>query len=915
MSRGAILNIIMKNFIIIDGNSLLHRAWHALPPLTTKAGQVTNAVYGFTMILLRVLKELKPNYLAVAFDTKAPTFRHQEFKAYKAQRKKQPDEFYQQLPLTKELLTSLGLQYIEAPGFEADDIIGTLCQQINNDQLPIAKIIVSGDLDNLQLIDKQTKVYTLKKGITDIAIYDEKAVKQRYRLKPEQLIDFKALRGDPSDNIPGVKGIGEKTALDLIEKFGSLENLYQKLEKTKIRDKVKILLTEQKKEAFLSKKLVTIKKDVPLKISLTEMSIKPPNQKEVHQLFQKLEFNSLLNRVPFLISSEKTESFKKIGPEKKYFLIDQPKDFENFFNQLKEQKEFALDTETTGLNPLTAQLLGISFSWQINTAYYLNFNQTKLNQTELNKLKIILENPKIKKVGHNIKYDFIVLEKHGITLQGISFDTMIAAYLLNPGKRIYGLDLLTFNQFGFPMTRLEELIGKGVKKIPIEMIPHQKLADYSCADADYTWQLKQKLEPQLKTKEKLWQIFEKMEMPLIKILAKTEKNGLKINVSFLNNLSKEVKKDLEILEARIFELAGQEFNVNSPKQLKEILFEKLKISIKGLSKTKTGVSTAGPELEKLKNTHPIIPLISEYRELAKLQSTYLEALPKLVNPKTNRLHTSFNQTITATGRLSSSEPNLQNIPARTTLGKKIREAFVAEKNHSLISADYSQIELRIISSLANDQTMIAYFNKDKDVHVMTAAQIKNIPPEKVTAEMRRLAKTINFGIIYGLGRLGLAQSVDITKEEATQFIEKYFKIYPQIKEYIEKLKEEARQKGYAETVLGRRRYLPEIISDIQFLKAEAERAAINMPIQGLAADLIKIAMVELNEKLNIFDDQVKMICQIHDELLFEVKNEKIKEVVAIIKTTMENPPIKFKIPIKVEIATGKSWGSLEEFKN
>ena len=904
-----------KKFIIIDGNSLLHRAWHALPPLTTKTGEITNAVYGFTMILLRVLKDLKPDYLAVAFDSRGPTFRHQEFKEYKAQRIKQPDEFYQQFPRVKEILENFGIKYLEVPGYEADDIIASL--KLKTQSLKLKTIVVSGDLDLLQLVDKQTEVYTLKKGITEVAIYDEKAVKERYGLKPEQMIDFKALRGDPSDNILGVKGIGEKTALELIKKFGSLENLYQNLDQAEIKDRVKTILKEQKENAFFSKKLVTIKKNVPLKVNLDDLKMTQPDKEKIINLFQKLEFHSLLSRVLNLltpIEADKKEEQTQFKPKiNDYVLIDSKEKFENFLAELKKQKEFALDTETTGLNPFEAKLLGISFSWQAGKAFYLPINNF---QFSLSDLKSILENPAIKKIGHNIKYDFEVLENFGIKLAGIFFDTMVAAYLLNPGKRTYSLDFLVFAEFGFQMTTLESLIGKkGKKQIPIEMLPIKKLADYSCADADYTWRLKQKLESQLKTRGKLWWVFEKIEMPLIEVLAKMEKNGLKIDLDFLKNLSAEVKKDLEKLETKIFNLTGEKFNLNSPSQLKDVLFNKLKIPIKGLSKTKTGVSTAASELDKLKTAHPVIPLILEYRELSKLYSTYLETLPKLVNPKTLRLHTSFNQTITATGRLSSSEPNLQNIPVRTELGKKIRQAFIAENGYSLISADYSQIELRIIASLSQDKKMIDFFQEGKDIHQMTAAEIKGLPPEKVTPEMRRLAKTVNFGIIYGLGRTGLAESAGISKEEAEKFIEKYFKIYHQVKEYIEKLKKEAQEKEYAETLFGRRRYLPEIVSDVQVLKAEAERAAINMPIQGLVADLIKLAMIELDKKLSVFGEAVKMVLQIHDELLFEVKDEKVKEVVKIIKEVMENPPIKLAVPIKVEIRTGKNWGTLKDFIN
>jgi len=911
-----------SRFIIIDGNSLLHRAWHALPPLMTKNGEVTNAVYGFTMILLRALKELKPDYLAVAFDTRTPTFRHQAYKEYKAQRKKQPDEFYQQIPKTKEVLTSLGLQYIEAPGFEADDIIGTLCQQNKNKSAHWQNIIVSGDLDNLQLINAKTEVYTFKKGITDVAIYDQKAVQERFGIKPEQMIDYKALRGDPSDNIPGVKGIGEKTALDLIKEFGSLENLYKNLDSTKIRDKVKTLLSEQKEGAFFSKKLVTIKKDVPLEIKIENLKIKTPKKEEIITLFQRLEFNSLLSRALKSFDSPADEEKKLAESEtnqpngRQYHLIDTQEKFENFLVELKKQKEFAVDTETTGLDPFLAKLLGISFSWQENQASYVNFNQTALKQDALNKLKIILENPEIKKTGHNIKYDSEVLRQSGINLTGIAFDTMLAAYLFNPGKRTYGLDTLSFAEFGYQMSSLTSLMGpKGKKQIPVEMIPHQKLSDYSCADADYTWRLKNRYEEKLKEDEKTKWLFEKMEMPLVEVLVKMEEIGLKIDDKLLKKMSLEVGQEIGKLEKKIYQLAGVEFNVNSPKQLKEILFVKLEISTKGIGKTKTGISTAATELEKLKDAHPIINLISEHRELAKIFSTYLESLPKLINPKTKRVHTSFNQTITATGRLSSSDPNLQNIPARTSLGMRIRQAFIAEKGYSIVSVDYSQIELRIIASLADDKKMIEFFNQSKDIHLMTAAEIKNVAIEDVTPEMRHLAKTVNFGVIYGLGKNGLAQSAGISRQEAANFIERYFTVYPEIKEYIEHLIDLAEEKEYAETAFGRKRFLPEINSTMQMLKAEAARASVNMPIQGLAADLIKLAMVELNKKLEKFGEDVKMILQVHDELLFEIKDEKIEAVTKIIKEVMESPPIKFKVPIKVEVKTGDSWGTLKPITN
>ncbi len=908
----------MKKFVIIDGNSLLHRSWHALPPLTTRKGEVVNALYGFIMVFLKMLRELKPDYLAVAWDTKKPTFRHKEFKEYKAQRIKQPEELYHQIKRVKEFLEILNVPNYEKDGYEADDIIATLVELNSKENLQL--IILSGDLDALQLVGPKVKVYSFKKGLTEKIIYDENKVKERFGILPKQLVDYKALKGDPSDNISGVPGIGEKSAIELIKRFGSLENLYKSLESnktTKIKERIKNLLKKYKKEAFVSQELVKMKKNVPIKFSLNDCKLKPWDKTKVISFFKEFDFSSLIDKIPSFWGGKGKEeiSGKKTKTEfKDYKLIDEEKDFLDFFQEFKKQTEISLDTETSGLNPFEAELLGLSFSWEEGRAFYLPYRSEWLK-----KLKPFLEDKSVKKIGHNLKYDAEVLANYNINLDGLYFDTMLAAYLLNPGARVYDLDRLVFHYLGHQMQPIEELIGpKGKKQISLKEVSLKDVAEYSCEDADYTLRLQKKLSPLL-DKEGLKNLFYKVEMPLIIVLKEMEGNGIKVNVSYLKELSAYVLTLLKSLEEKIYKLVGRKFNISSPLQLRKVLFEDLKISSQGIKKSKTGFSTAASELMKLVDKHPIIGLIFEYRELSKLKNTYLDTIPQLVDKRTNRLHTNFNQTITATGRLSSSNPNLQNIPVRTDLGKKIRQAFVAEKGFKLLSADYSQIELRIIAHLANDEKMIQSFKNGEDIHRQTAAEINNCSLEEVNYQMRRAAKTINFGLIYGMSIFGLAQSAGISREKARQFIERYFSLHPEIKRYLEEKKKEAREKGYVQTLFGRRRFLPEINSQIPQLRNEAERMAINMPIQGTAADLMKMAMIEVRNFISKVNNSskeeiVKMILQVHDELLFEIKRDFVKEIGLEIKKIMENV-IKLKVPIVVDLRAGDNWGKMEEINN
>ncbi|MFA4942546.1 MAG: DNA polymerase I [Patescibacteria group bacterium] len=907
-----------QKLIIIDGNAIIHRSFHALPPtMTTKTGQVVNAVYGFTLFLIKAISDIKPDYIALTLDKKGATFRHLEYKEYKAGRVKAPDELYEQIPLVKEIAKAFDIPIYDLSGFEADDLIGTISHQVNSG---IKKIIMTGDMDTLQLIDENTQVYTMSRGITDSVLYGSQEVESRYGgLKPSQMIDYKALRGDPSDNIPGVKGIGEKTASDLLNTFKNLDQVYKAVDQNDNRIKPRILelLKEHKKEAYLSQKLATIDINAPIKFDLEKSRCQKLNKTKITALFSDLEFKSLITRLTNLdnylgTSSEapnlftSLDKFARNTKEFKYQLIDSDSDFKSFLTLLSKQTVFTIDTETDSLDPLNSNLLGISFSFREGEAYYLN---TKENNKWLKELAPILEDQKIKKCGHNIKFDLRVLNNQGLNIKGIWFDTMIASYLLNPENRQHNLDAITFSEFGFEKINHRDLIGEKFTAADFAQVPLQKMAIYSCEDADFTNRLVTVSEKKLKA-AKLSKLFEEIEVPLIPVLAQMENTGILLDKDILSKMSKELRREIVELEKNIYKLAGEKFNIKSTKQLKEILYEKLEIATKGIKKTKTGLSTAAEQLEKLKEAHPIIPLLQNYRELTKLLSTYIEALPELVDPKTKRLHTSFNQTITATGRLSSTEPNLQNIPTKTALGKKIRTAFKSEPGYILASLDYSQIELRLVAHLSSDKRMLEAFSQNEDIHVITAAAINEVDLNEVTPKMRSEAKAVNFGVIYGQGPHGLSQGTGISYQKAQEFITKYFVTYSGIKKYIATNLEFAKKHGYVETILGRRRNLPEINSTIIMIQKSAERMAINMPFQGTAADMIKLAMIKISELIDSQDD-IRMILQVHDELIFEIKDSLVEKYIPQIKTIMENI-IKLKIPIVVDVKYGYSWGEMEK---
>lgn len=908
--------------MIIDGNALLHRAWHALPPLQTKSGEVVNAVYGFATILLKALKELRPTHVAVAFDTAAPTFRHKEFAAYKAQREKKPDELYAQISRIKELLAALHIPSFSKEGFEADDCIASMVASVRSEYPDTGIAILTGDKDTFQLIDAQTSVYSLKRGITDTEIYDEAAIRDRYGLAPGQLNAVKALSGDPSDNIAGVKGIGEKTAIDLVRTYGTLDNMYDAVEhpdahaEGTISPRIRDLLAAHKEDAFMSNHLVRLVSDIDIGFSFDQCKLRTPDNEKVVALFQELEFKSLLGRVRDVMQSSigdggtigntsdaEDEGARFAAPANaSYRLLEHEDEIRACISAVRAHAPFAFDTETTSLDVLTARVVGISISYHKASAYYIPWQTA--GETWKQELKDILEDASIPKLGHNSKYDIAVLINEGIRVRGVVFDTMLAAYLLNPGTRSYGLDALSFSEFGHQKIPITALIGTGKNQITMDLVPAAKISVYACEDADFTYRLYEKYRQELDTLGQS-QLMADMEAPLIPVLVAMERAGVLLDMARLAQLSKEVHAALEERRKEIYGLAGEEFNINSTQQMKVILFEKLQIEAPKLKRGKTGVSLAASELEKMIGLHPVIDHILAYRELGKLANTYIDVLPTLISPVDGRIHTSFNQTIAATGRLSSSDPNLQNIPIRTPLGRKIRSCFVAQSGSILLAADYSQVELRIVASLAQDKAMIEAFRTGADIHRATAARINGVAPEDVTPEQRRAAKEVNFGVLYGMGSGGLAKSTGLSFAQAAAFIERYFAAYPAIREYMDQTIALARSRGYSETYFGRRRYLPDMESGMPQLRAAAERAAINMPVQGTAADIMKLAMIAVYGKLREQKD-ISMILQVHDELVFEVKTDEVARYATLIREEMESVA-KLAVPLVVDIKQGINW--------
>lgn len=897
--------------LLFDGNALVHRAFHALPPLTVpKTGELVNAVYGFASTLLKVLAEIKPSHWAVAFDRPSPTFRHQMFEEYKAQRPKTPEELKSQLARVHQLVSAFNLPAFEIDGYEADDILGTLSHQAS--QQNIDAIIVTGDADILQTVSPKVKVLAPRRAFSDTMLYDEAAVRQKYGINPEQIPDFKALAGDPSDNIPGIPGIGKKTALKLIKQFGSLEETYSHIEEV-TPDKLRTLLCNYRAQAYQSKKLATIVSDVPITLDLDTCAVSTYDRNRVAEFFRELEFVGLLSRLPTETAGIPTTTRGKTMPGRAYQVVNANQALDELIKRLAAAKDFAIDLETSGIDAMTIDLVGIALSIIPGEAFYIPLGHYGLNQpTQLPlaqtiaKLKPILESAEVSKIAHNGKYDMTVLTQYGVDLRNLGFDTMIAAHLL--GEKSLGLKVLAFNRLGIEMTPITELIGKGRKQISMAAVGVDEAANYACADADITRRLKDMLEIELH-QQGLWRLFNEVEMPLVPVLATMERNGVALDAELLIEMSRRLEKDMLRLEAEVYNSIGHRFNINSSQQLARVLYDEL--GLPHSRKTKGGYSTEATVLEELRGMHPIIELILEYRQLTKLKSTYVDALPALINPKTGRLHTSFNQTATATGRLSSSKPNLQNIPVKGELGKKIRQAFIAEPGSHLLAADYSQIDLRALAHLSQDPTLINAFLEDEDIHTATASEVFGISASEVTPEMRRVAKTVNFGVIYGMSDYGLEQATELTREEAARFINSYFEKYPKVKEYIEVTKKRAKEVGYVQTLMGRRRFIPEINSPNRQLREAAERMAVNMPVQGTSADIIKIAMINLHKQMELRNLKSKLTLQIHDELVFEVPSEELGEVKDLVTEIMPRA-LELCVPLKIDVKLGKNWGEMEQ---
>ncbi len=889
----------MKKFVIIDGNAIIHRAYHALPPMNASDGTMVNAVYGFTSMLLKVISDLEPDYLAVAFDVAGKTFRNKIYTEYKATRVKADQDLYDQIPLCHKVVEAFNIPIFTKEGYEADDVIGTVIERNKEKGIrnKIHNVVVTGDMDLLQIVDDNTSVYALRKGMSDIVMYDRDEVIKKYGFGPERVVDYKSLRGDASDNIPGVKGVGEKTAKELIEKIGGIEDIYNQVKshkvKSQFKDSVIKKLEDGEKDAFMSKELATIVRDVPgIKFELEKTVTKDFDRNKITELLRKFEFYSLVKRIPGG-ENIKTPEHKNIKTQKQNFVIVGD-DKKEFFNEIKKVKVFVCKEILGGDDILTGDLLGLVFATE-EKSYYIK-------DVDKDVLKIFTDKNKLV-VGHDLKKLIKILGYLDIEILASLFDIMLGSYLLNSSTRAHDLKSIVLRELGselLPGSEQASLFGVDPKMVAKEL--------------ELILQVYKKYQKKLEDQEDLG-LFKKVEMDLIPVLAEMELNGIAVDTKLLNELSKEVNTEIKKTEKKIWQEAGEEFNVASSVQLRDILFEKLELPTEGIKKGKTGYSTSASELEKLHDQHKIIELIENYRELEKLRNTYIDVLPNLINKKTGRIHTTFNQAVTTTGRLSSSEPNLQNIPIRTELGKRVRDAFIAEPGNVLISADYSQIELRIVASLAKDKNLIGIFERGEDVHKATAAIVNGIPLEDVTKEMRSDAKAVNFGVLYGMGVYGLSSRTGMSNYEAKEFIKKYFENFKDVKEYLDNTIKFAKENGYVETLFGRRRYIPELKASNFQLKNAGERMAINMPVQGTAADVMKMAMIEVYKVLKVTksiksESDVRLILQVHDELVLEVKKELADEVGKLVKDAMENV-VKLNVPVDVHVNVGKRWGNLK----
>lgn len=896
----------MKKFYIIDGHALCYRAYYAFikNPLINSKGQNTSAVYGFAKMLLKLVAEQKPDYLAVAFDPKEKSFRFKLYDEYKANRKKMPDDLRQQIEEIKNLVGRLGIPSLISEGFEADDVLGSVAKKFGKDSTAV--VLVTGDKDAYQLVNPNVSIYANTKGISEYDIYDREKVFSKLSIYPEQVIDYMALTGDTADNVPGIKGIGEKTALKLISDYGSLDGIFANSEK--LKGKLKDQIENGKDSAYLSKELVTINCDVEINHSLDDFSFKGIDNAKALEYFRELEMNSLINEFS---AQQEEKTFE--AENKNYITVTTRAKLDEMLSSIREKGLVSIDTETTSVKPMEASIVGVSFSVEEKQGWYIPADQADLFSEKrcefsfdeaLSLIKAILEDDSIKKIGQNIKYDILVYRNAGIDVRGVIFDTMIASYVLENDRRRHNLDDMALDYLNYKTITYDDITGTGKNRLDIRDVPLDKISEYAAEDTDIALRLFNYLKPRIEAEESLKKLFYDIEMPLVGVLADMEYCGVKIDKAHFAYLSNHLSSLMNECEEKIYSLAGGKLNLNSTKELASLLFEKL--GLKTSKKTKTGYSTDISVLESLKGSHEIIDYIIDYRIYNKLNGTYIAPIPLLVNERTGRVHTSYNQTIVSTGRLSSTEPNLQNIPAKSDFVKKVRRGFVPEKGYILLSADYSQIELRLAAHITGDANMKKAFTEKIDIHNMTASSVFGVSADEVTPQMRRQAKIINFATIYGVTPFGLSQQADISMSDAKVFIEKYYETYPKFRDYIDRIVAFASEKGYVETICGRRRYIPDIASSVSFRREGAERIAINTPIQGSSADMIKIAMRDIHSDFIIKKMRSRIILQVHDELVVETHESEKDEVSSIVRIRMENA-IKLDVPVVVDIKIADNW--------
>ena len=903
--------------IVMDGHAMVHRSFHAISvrgSLTVKAtGEDITGVYGFTNVFLKALQDWSPTYCAIAFDTSAPTFRHLSFPDYKAQRAPTPPELRGQFGRVKQLMQSFGVPVFEVDGYEADDVIGTLCRQATAQG--IDTVILTGDRDTFQLVSPSVRV-DLSYSVQERKVYNEAELATRYSgLTAAQQPDFKALLGDTSDNIPGVPRVGEKRAIGLLTEFQNLEGIYQHLEEVK-PPSVKASLGENRELAFANRSLMTINLDAPVELDLEASRFGNYDRKALVDLMTELEFFSIIDRLPVPAGAGDSPLAADTprpepAPLGDYQAVRTEDQLNRMLAALREAGSFSFDTETTGLDPFQADLVGLSFSVEPGKAWYVPVGHKEGTQLPLEQVlaavRPLMESPDLGKCAHNANYDVSVLANHGVHCRNVDFDTMIAAHLLSKGA--LGLKNLALNVLGEEMTPITKLIGTGRKQITFDQVDIESAVPYAAADADMTGRLRDILSAQLDDLG-LRPLLEELEMPLVPVLVNMQSHGIKVDAGALHEMSRDLNQQMQQVEQALYDSIGHTVNINSPLQLSDLLFKEL--GLPRTKRTKTGYSTDANSLEGLKGLHPVVDNILEYRQISKLKSTYVDALPEMINPRTGRIHTSYNQTGSATGRMSSSDPNLQNIPIRTELGRQVRKAFVAQDSPDwlLFSADYSQIELRVLAHLSQDTGLLEAFRRGEDIHSSTASLMFDVPINEVTSDNRRIAKVLNFGVIYGLSPHGIAQQTEFSREEGARFIEDYFSKYPRIQEYLENVKAKTRETQYVETVMGRRRYLPDINASNFNVRGQAERMAINMPIQGTAADIMKLAMIRVHRRLEEEQLQAKMLLQVHDELVFEVPQE---ELDAIKKVVFDEMPaaLELDVTLKVDIKWGPTWGDME----